>query len=331
MKEKINWLLILKAWAMFLVIVGHSLMYPPGDPGNPNWINHLYFAAKSFRMPLFVFSSGFLFYYSRLKRSIPYGTMLLDKLKRLGIPFVVLTLFAMVLKTIFSGYMARPSEISIGEFVNAVLYPYDGPMREFWFIILSMWLFILFPLFKYLLANNKRTIFGCIFFMVLSAIVPKSLFGDLLCLGTTLRYIIWFYLGMVCCKYEIFNKKRNNYLLFCILLTLYMCLYIFCSKSLSVLISFVGILMSIEFAFILDKNCPKIFSSFRNYTYQIYLIGIFIQIFVKIGYKHSLYPYMPSFVLCIIVGLYLPVIISKIVEKINWAPLLLSIGLSKKK
>ena len=41
-------------------------------------------------------------------------------------------------------------------------------------------------------------------------------------------------------------------------------------------------------------------------------------------------PFTPVFVLNILIGLYAPVFISKVLEKINWKPLLLCVGLKKK-
>ena len=42
-----------------------------------------------------------------------------------------------------------------------------------------------------------------------------------------------------------------------------------------------GIVSSFGFALIADKFLPKLFFSFRDYTYQIFLMGIFAQMFVK--------------------------------------------------
>ena len=91
-----------------------------------------------------------------------------------------------------------------------------------------------------------------------------------------------------------------------------------------------GIIASVAIAFILDRYTPKVFYSFRDYTYQIYLMGIFFQIAIKIIYKHIDCPYGLGFIACILVGLYGPVVVSIIFQKINWAPLLRCIGLTKK-
>lgn len=89
-----------------------------------------------------------------------------------------------------------------------------------------------------------------------------------------------------------------------------------------------GIVISISLAQILDQYLPKIFNSFRNYTYQIFLMGIFAQMFDKILFRHLAIPYVPAYIICLLMGLYVPVIVSKILQKINWNPLLYCVGLS---
>jgi hypothetical protein len=81
-----------------------------------------------------------------------------------------------------------------------------------------------------------------------------------------------------------------------------------------------GIIFSIGMAGCLDYLIPMIFRSFRSYTYQIFLSGIFFQYAIKIIYKR-----MPStdmiyflmYISCIFVGIFFPVLLAKCLEKIN--------------
>jgi len=88
-----------------------------------------------------------------------------------------------------------------------------------------------------------------------------------------------------------------------------------------------GITLSFGIALLADRYLPKLFFSFRKYTYQIFLMGIFAQMAVKIAYRYVGMPYIVAYILCILTGLYVPVIVAKIVEKINWKPLSLCYGL----
>ena len=76
------------------------------------------------------------------------------------------------------------------------------------------------------------------------------------------------------------------------------------------------------------------FSSFREYIYQIYLISLIFQGFVELIVWKRLF-YCPElmvffYVLNILVGIYIPVIISKVVERTPYRWLHLALGLKKK-
>lgn len=75
----------------------------------------------------------------------------------------------------------------------------------------------------------------------------------------------------------------------------------------------------------------NLFSSFRDYSYQIFLLGIFPQILVRIVVeKINLDGNMQIFILyfaSISLGLYIPVLVSKIVKKLDFRVLKLAIGL----
>ncbi len=94
-----------------------------------------------------------------------------------------------------------------------------------------------------------------------------------------------------------------------------------------------GILFSFGIALLADRFVPRIFFTFRDYTYQIFLMGIFAQIFVKILYRHPLasFPYALVWLLCVLAGLYLPVLVARLAERISFRPLSLCLGLRVKR
>lgn len=348
MKKKINWLLILQAWSMLLVIIGHAPLQPyryVGWVNNPQYVAVLYELAQPFRMALFMMISGYLFYLTRLsKDNWSYGKILKDKFIRLGIPFLTFTFLAMVVKTLFSSYMERPADTNMQYFFSALIYPQKGPLGEMWFIMAIMWCFCLTPLWKFVL-KNRTYIFAILFLFVILYFVPFKLDVfrkgyDVLCIGEVCHRIIWFYLGLLICKYDLFNKFKPHF--FYIMLVgvfVYVISYLFnfsftkemghfvVDIDLSFTMAIGGIMFSVGLAFLLDTYLPKAFSTFRNYTYQIFLLGMFAQVVVKLIYRHSHLPYLPMFILCIAIGLYAPVIISTAFKKINFTPLLYCIGL----
>lgn len=326
--KKINWLLILQGWAMLWVVVGHS---PIGEAGHgPVWENALYHFAYSFHMPLFMLVSGWLFYLTRLSESglsgggkkWSFSAIVKDKAIRLLLPGLVFSIVALALKLAFPGEMSRQTGLNLQELTHAYLYPYDNPLRELWFIITLFGLMLLAPLWK-LILSDRWSKWIVLFVLAAFHFVHPEI--ELLCIDRVFNHAIWFYLGLLICEVGIVENvfEKGKWLTLILGVATF-----FVGRFIDpFLITMGGILFSFGLSLIADRYIPRLFCGFRNYTYQIFLMGIFVQIAVKIAYRNIEMPYMLAFVLCIVVGLYVPVLISKIIEKINWKPLKLCVGL----
>lgn len=195
-------------------------------------------------------------------------------------------------------------------------------MRELWFIATLFAFFLFTPLWKWLVDNKWLEWGGIVALLVLHFIHPET---TLLCIDRICRFAIWFYFGLVISKENLVDEymAKKPWLTFIIGVMI----YVIGRYTVPFITTFGGIVFSFGLAILLDKYIPKTFFTFRNYTYQIFLMGIFAQIFVKIMYKHILIPYVAAYLLCILMGLYVPVLVSKLIEKINWKPLSLCVGL----
>lgn len=327
-RKKINWLLILQGWAMLWVVIGHAFLSPMGE--GPSWEVVLMGFAYSFHMPLFILASGYLFYMTRIANPEWKGrgnlrSIIWDKTKRLLIPGLVFSIFALVLKIAFPWEMSRQVSLTTREIAHIYLFPYDNPMRELWFIAVLMWLFLLLPIWKLTLMKVWSTMITVVVLVAFHYIRPDI---EFLCIGRVFYHAIWFYLGIITCKYDFVEKVLNNNAF--LTLAFGIILYILGMLTDSFVTTIGGIILSFGLSLLLNNYCPKALFSFRDYTYQIFLIGIFAQMFVKILNRHISVPYVLVYIICIVMGLYVPVIVSKIIEKINWEPLLLCVGLKKK-
>lgn len=330
-KKKINWLLILQGWAMLWVVFGHSFLGTPGE--GPEWENALFHFAYSFHMPLFMLVSGWLFYLTRLNTNGPggggkiwsYGEIVKDKALRLLLPGFVFSLVAFALKIAMPGEVSRQAGLSFQEIAHQYLYPNDNPMRELWFIATLFWFFLLSPLWKLILKNEWSRWLALLAFSVIHFWHPNT---EFLCIGRVFDYVIWFYLGLLISKTNLIDKLliRNAWLT----LLLGIVIYAIGTITDAFITTIGGITLSFGLALLLDRYIPMTFFSFRNYTYQIFLMGIFAQILVKMIFRHIHMPYVAAYFLCLLAGVYVPVIISKILEWINWKSLLLCVGLKKK-
>lgn len=323
-KNKIRWVSILQGWAMLWVVIGHA---PLGEPGNgPEWENVLYHFAYSFHMPLFMLVSGYLFYLTRLG-TWNYLDTIKDKAKRLLIPMLTFTLLAFAAKLLAPSEMNRPTGFGLNELVDAFLYPEQSPLKEMWFIASLFWLFLLMPLWKW---SIKRT---WTMYVLLSALVFLHFIHpdvQFLCIGKMCSYAVYFYGGVLMSRtldIERFRVMGKWWLLPGGILC-YAAGYLMPFPFIETL---GGIALSIALALLFDDYIPKAFFSFRDYTYQIFLMGIFVQVLVKIVFRRSHMAYLPAFTLSIISALYIPVLISVLAKSIAWKPLLVCLGIKPEK
>ena len=328
-KKKIHWLLILQGWAMLWVVIGHAGPSPTKDDFPP-YALFLHDFAYSFHMPLFIAISGFLFYLTRLSsKKWKYWPMLKEKLVRFGIPFLVFTIFGMVLKSVFSGSIDRATTISLSEFANAILYPYNGPMREFWFLATIMWYFALFPVWKLVLRYKWLSVVVLLGLAALSIWHPNS---DFLAISHASLHAFFFYGGILCATLYEKNADiviKNGFAPISFLAGV--CLYIVGRLwDIPLVTPLGGAGFSLAIALWLDRINPKTFFTFRDYTYQIYLLGIFFNVIISILRTKFGWPFGPMYIVSMILGLYMPVLISKLLEWFNWKPLLLCVGLKQK-
>lgn len=329
-KKKINWLLILQGWAMLWVVIGHAFIGKAG--ARPVYVDWLFNFAYSFHMPLFMLVSGWLFYLTRLKDKLTsggynwtYWKIVKDKAVRLLVPGFVFSLVAFAVKTLFPDEVTRQAGLGLQDIIHQYLYPNDNPMRELWFIATLFWLFLLTPLWRFVLKTSWTMWLTMPILLILHFWHPNT---EFLCLGRVFEYAIWFYLGLVISKTDMANTllNRNAW----VTLIVGIVLYVTGVYTNGFITTIGGITLSFGLALLLDKYLPKTFESFRDYTYQIFLMGIFAQMFIKILYRHVQMPYLFAYILCILVGLYVPVFVSKIIERINCPPLSLCVGLKTK-
>ena len=329
MNRRINWLLILQGWAMLWVVIGHS--GPSATLDNyPAYATHIRDVAYSFHMYLFVTISGFLFFLTRLdNKRWSYWDVIKDKLVRFGIPFVVFTIVALVLKSVFASSVDRATTLSLKEFVNAIVFPYNGPMREFWFLATIMWYFAIFPLWRIVLKNQLLSTLLLIGLTMLSIWYPNS---DLLAIRHVCQYAFFFYAGILCAKMYKNNDSIVTQRSFIVIAYIAGPFLYVIGRLLPIpLITPIGgIVFSLALCLSLDKICSKAFCSFRNYTYQIYLLGIYFNVMIIILRAKYGLPFTPMYVISLFLGLYMPVLISKFLEWVNWKPMLLFVGLKKK-
>lgn len=328
-KAKINSILILQGWAMLWVIIGHAPLNSAGE--NPPLVQWLVDFAYSFHMPLFVFISGYLFHLTRISQNFAYKDIISDKLIRLGIPYLFFTFVTMVIKYVAPGAVTRKVSLSLTYLCEALINPSDGPLNELWFVMMLFCLFALYPLWQQGGIKGIIIATGCMLvYHIIPVFSPNILSASSFC-----RNAIYFSLGVLAARYR--DKpllSLKNIIAIAIVLAISALSDLLMpwhikpfeqTKSLGLIV------ISAFLAHYADRFIPWLFLLWRNYTYQIYLMGLFFQIAIKILYKKGIIESYPlGFILCILLGLYAPVIISLIAKRINNKFINLCLGLRTK-
>lgn len=320
-KNKLTWLLILQGWTMLWVVIGHAPLNAPGvdapliDEMGHELAQAFFSFAYSFHMPLFIMISGYLFYRTRIDKGWKYLDMVKEKLLRLGIPYMVFITIAIVIKICLPGNVDRQVDISPLGLIMNYISPFNGALQEMWFVAVIFVYFLMYPIYPYLL-KNKWSILLTILTAALLFLIPVNSMPNVFALNWAVHFFIFFFIGIVisCKNLDSLISSWKSIVVSLMLYIIGWFIETSVLRPLSASIAFWGLAVAV------DKSLTDgIFKSFRNYTYQVFLIGIFVQILVKILYEKFLFPgsYFVWYFLCIILGVYIPVVMTKIVERME--------------
>lgn len=317
-KERIQWLGILRGLNILLVIMVHVQLVDMSTGENHSFCNALSFPFHPIRMPLFIFISGGLLYLSRIRKNISTKALYKDKFQRIMIPFVFFVIVYYLIKATFNQFAKTPIDLSWSNFLESFIYYRGYSSQPLWFLAVLMFLMLMYPLFRYLCDNKYRMIafllFCCGIFFIDTDLESR---WNVFYILEVQHYLVYFFFGIFFFRFELYKYIENIGILL-VLVLLYAACYYF---SLGLLTSFIGISMMCALCLKIGTYMPKLFSSFREYIFQIYLMSLPFQNFVELILWKKLF-YNEEFVyvfymLNVLVGLFIPVIISKLVERCN--------------
>ena len=86
----------------------------------------------------------------------------------------------------------------------------------------------------------------------------------------------FFVAGILCCRFE-WHRFMSKWWFLLTMVGLFICCNIMrgLPESMKAETAFVGTLFAMSLCLIVGKYLPKLFSSFRDYTFQIFLMGLF--------------------------------------------------------
>lgn len=317
---RIEWLALLQGFSMLLVVVGHVSL--TNEYQDHEWpvVAAIERVIYSFHMPLFIFISGWLFELTCLERDMAWGDVMRKKLIRLGIPFICFTVATMLIKILLSSVVKRPVDSS--ELINTFVFLSSNPLAEMWFIIVLIELMTLYPVYR-LLLRGAGVIWGIAAALFIYFAVPAEIMTFKV--SDFAWMLPYFIAGIACCRYKIVERYCSRWWVVALTFLLFVCFNILflhqgINDKFTVAVSNAsGIMFSVCLCCMLAGFRPTLFSSFSRFTFQIFLLGIFFQMAVRIlytrtGIDHPVW-YTLLFIVSVIAGIYIPVLISKVILK----------------
>ena len=314
-KTKIEWLSILQGWSMLLVVIGHVVLTDNMFDDKYPMSSYLYQVIYSFHMALFIFISGWLLYYTSIAKNKSFKTVIKSKVKRLLIPFYVFTIFTILIKLLLAQYVKRP--VDVNEIIETFILYSSNPLKEIWLIVIIIIMNLRYHLYLYMIKTVYREIFMLVLGVLLFLFSPNNI--HVFFFHKFIYLYFFFILGIITAHHRIIEKINLS-----VIGGFSLCLFIAFNVLntadvgwLGLINRLTGILFSTCLCLFLSRRLPSLFSSFRDYTFQIYLVGMFPQMALRVWFLNSDLDNMYGvlFFTSIAIGIYIPVFISRILKK----------------
>ncbi len=299
---------------IIFVVLGHSFFLYPGGGHGQSML--LYRMMYNFRMPLFLFVSGFLMIYTTFghgKERHPID-FTLNKVKRLLLPFFVLSIITFVPRSLMSGIAEDEIEMSIGSFARSVFKGDSLVIPYFWFLQASFLLLVLNYLGMYLCRGSVRAVSVYLLCAILLFAVFPLLEVDVttyFSVHEVVRLGVYFVLGMAYSYwYDAINSRVDlaSIALFAVFAALWASLFIYGEGTpLERVASLFGIFMCVSGAMLLGKYHVRGLDHLIGANYMIFLISWYCNVASQQVLSHVVaLPWWCYTVLSLVSGIYVP-------------------------
>jgi hypothetical protein len=261
-------------------------------------------------MPLFFFISGYLLYHTKLRHQAGFRDILHSRISRIVFPYVFITISMFLIKGFLPGIFNQNVDFTPGGLLNIFLYPVNNPLITLWFLDVLLIFFLTAPLLMLVLKKKIYEVFFGILVILMAIFTPDDIL--LFDISTAALYYMFFYGGILICKYL---KSDKISVLIPLAGLIFIVLYYF--LDLHMIVKFTGtIILSVYIVKLLADNSMFLVRGFSSYYYQIYLFGTLAQVAVyettiRTGIT-SVWIHIP---VSIMAGIWIPVIISKLIMK----------------
>lgn len=311
----------LSSFGMILIVFGHSRPAPKApEVAGADMLYTIAQIIYTFHIPLFFFISGFLFIYTTINITrFDYFSFIKKKVKRLLLPYFLLSTAAFVIKIPLTSYAWNPMTLSLSSYLESLLYPSKNAIGYFWFLPTLFIIFTLAPLLRESLLTKKKNWYVCCALLLIVFHFSRTLIDiKIVNLSGALYYTIYFWCGMLFFIYRksVDTRRTMPAFMLCavLLLLFYFTIETVCFRQF--MCSFSGIVMSYYLIKAYTVRGLRWFSFIDGYTYQIYLLSWFPQVFFRVVMYQKLHAgFWGPVVFMFFAGLLLPVCATRFTEK----------------
>ena len=281
-KQFLKFAAYLQIMGIILVVLGHSFHEYPEHGMNML----LYRMMHNFRMPLFLFVSGFLMYYTARLGETGVLSFARKKVERLLLPFLFLTVVTFIPRSLMSGMADDVIEADFHRLWHGLIYGDRLVIPYFWFLQVSFTLLLisyggLWMLRHSMLARKTYVIALTLVFALLTIWNPEGI-TSVWSLDMTVRLGVYFMSGVLFGIFYVEIMRRvdfTNLMVALLFAVAWVLLFMnFEGETPERLASVFGILMCISVAMMMERYNIVILDCFIGANYMIFLLSWYFNV-----------------------------------------------------
>lgn len=313
-RKFLKFIAYLQIIGIILVVLGHSFHeYPDGSQGKDLLFYRMLY---SFRMPLFMFVSGFLMVYTtRLRERAPkVSSFVTMKVKRLLLPFAVLTAVTFIPRTMMSGMADDSVTLSLESFAAAFFCNGQLIIPYFWFLQAS---FLLLIATYALISIGDRlrighpVLYGALVALFIALPLLPIAYPTLFSINEAVRLGVYFVSGAAYCRFAPAIDRHIPWTappFFPAAAILWAVAFRYTENTPFIPVcSLLGIAMSISLAKLLEKHDIRFIDHLIGANYLIFLLSWYFNVLTQQVLHHFVeLPWWCYTVTSLVSGIYIP-------------------------
>lgn len=284
-KKNLYFISFLQFIGPILVILGHSVNGLPHNDILQGIRDFIYV----FHMPLFFFMSSYLFAYKYRREDInlDYKQFLKNKFWRLLFPYIVLNVICILPKMIVDPYISDNIDNSLAGFVYLWINPRANILGHTWFLFALFEIYLLAPLWNYIIKKNKKYIWILIFgITIIFRLLTQVVNTDILAINDLLKNLLFFVLGLYLGNISVENLEakatKKNFIFYLVIFVCAFALWLFTRNIYTItLLCTVILILLLKLPIVFNiKN--EIINKVAKYSYTIYIFHWPVMLFIRI-------------------------------------------------